>query len=306
MDFRYLEIAQDTDTGCIVMSYSGYKSSVLPVLEKLGIKKLGVEWNYLTLKGFDTLKKVFDGIEIVDSGLDDIINGIRMCKSREEAEFIVSAQRIAEKAFENILNFIKPGVTEKQIEARLMCDGTLAGSEGPSFEYIVVSGPNTSKPHGKAGERTVQPGDFITMDYGCTYNGYLSDMTRTVAVGDVTDEQRHLYETVLKAQRIALDMIAPGVSCREIDKAARDYIIGFEKYKNGFGHSLGHSVGLEIHETPVFGPKSEDVCRQGHIMTVEPGIYLPGEYGCRIEDMVYITENGYENLTLSPKELIIL
>ena len=203
------------------------------------------------------------------------------------------------------MTFIKPGVTEKQIALELDFYMLSHGAEAVSFETIAVTGAKSSMPHGVPDETVVKNGDFITMDFGAVCKGYHSDMTRTVAVGEVTEEQKTVYETVLKAQKNALSVLKKGLPCSEADKAARD-IIDNAGYGDYFGHSTGHGVGVEIHENPTLAPKSTDILEIGDVVTVEPGIYLPGKFGVRIEDMALITENGYENLTSSPKELIIL
>ena len=181
----------------------------------------------------------------------------------------------------------------------------LRGGEKLAFDTICVSGVNSSLPHGVPGDKIIEAGDFVTLDFGVTVAGYCSDMTRTVAVGHATDEMVTVYNTVLQAQLAALDTVKVGVKCRDVDAAARK-IIDDAGYKGCFGHGTGHSVGLEIHEDPRFSQKTEDVCRSGLIMTVEPGIYLAGKFGCRIEDMIFIGNSKVENLTNSPKELIIL
>ena len=180
-----------------------------------------------------------------------------------------------------------------------------AGAQALSFETIAVSGRNSSMPHGVPTDKMVERGDFVTMDYGAVVNGYHSDMTRTVAVGEVSGKQAEVYDTVLKAQLTSLDLLAPGVACKAADAAARD-VINAAGYGEFFGHGTGHGVGVEIHEFPVLNPRSTEILAPGDVVTVEPGIYLPGEFGVRIEDMAFITENGSENLTKCPKTLIIL
>ena len=179
------------------------------------------------------------------------------------------------------------------------------GSEGVAFDFIVVSGKNSSLPHGVPTSKKIENGDFVTMDFGAVINGYRSDMTRTIAVGSVTEKQRTVYETVLTAQKAALSIIKPDVTCSAVDKAARD-IITDAGYGDCFGHGLGHSVGLEIHESPACNTRDITPLKSGMIMTVEPGIYIQDEFGVRIEDMVLITDNGYRNFTKSPKKLIII
>lgn len=237
--------------------------------------------------------------------VDSLIAKARAQKTAWELEQIVKAQRFAEQALEQVLGFIKPGVTERQIAAELEYRMKLCGSDDMSFETIAVTGKKTSLPHGVPGDETVQKGDFITMDFGATCNGYHSDMTRTVAVGAPTAKMRKVYETVLAANLAAEEKAAAGVACSEVDAAAR-LVIEKAGYGSCFGHSTGHGVGLEIHEAPTVGPKNSEPLCPGQVITAEPGIYLPGEFGVRIEDMLFITKNGAKNLTNTKKSLIIL
>lgn len=218
---------------------------------------------------------------------------------------MIAAQRIAEKALSDIFNEIKPGVTEKEIAARLQYLMLHYGAENMSFDPIVVSGPNGSLPHGVPSEKAIQSGEFVTMDFGCIKNGYCSDMTRTVAVGSVTEEMKTVYETVLKAQLAGIAKAKAGVTGRDIDAAARKVIedAGYGKY---FGHSFGHSLGVEIHEAPNAAPMNDQPMPRGAVISAEPGIYLPGKLGVRIEDVIILGEDGCEDITLAPKELIIL
>ena len=234
-----------------------------------------------------------------------MISDLRMVKSEEEKEKIIKAQRIAEKAFEHILSFIKPGVSEKDISLELDFFMLRNGAEALSFETIAVSGKNSSMPHGVPGEKKIEKGDFITMDFGAVVDGYHSDMTRTVAVGSVSEKQRSIYNIVLRAKNACLAGLKEGITGKEADAIARD-IIAAEGYGKYFGHGTGHGVGVEIHEKPSLSPRNEKPLKRGEIVTVEPGIYLPGEFGVRIEDMAFITSDGCENLTKAPETLIIL
>ena len=236
---------------------------------------------------------------------DEAIKELRRTKTESELKNICAAQRIAEQAFEHIRTFRKPGVTDREIGLELDYFMLRAGAQALSFETIAVSGRNSSMPHGVPTDKKVERGDFVTMDYGAVVNGYHSDMTRTVAVGEVSGKQAEVYDTVLKAQLTSLDLLAPGVACKDADAAARD-VINAAGYGEFFGHGTGHGVGVEIHEFPVLNPRSAEILAPGDVVTVEPGIYLPGEFGVRIEDMAFITENGSENLTKCPKTLIIL
>ena len=235
----------------------------------------------------------------------DLLAELRAVKDPEELEILISAQRIAEKALADILNEIRPGVTEKEIAARLQYLMLHYGAEDKSFDPIVVSGPNGSLPHGVPSEKVIQAGEFVTMDFGCVYRGYCSDMTRTVAVGSVTDEMRRVYDTVLAAQLAGIAAAKAGATGRAVDGAARE-VIEQAGYGPCFGHSFGHGVGVEIHEGPNATPSNDKPLPAGAVISAEPGIYLPGRLGVRIEDVLYLTEDGCQNLTLAPKDLLIL
>ena len=305
-DSRYIEAAQKSVKNCRAQKLTRVSNEIKDYIREKNIIKIYTERNRVTVSYYDFLKTVFSPCRVTASKkLDKETDNISRAKSEEEKEYILTAQKIAENAFEHILTFIKPGVTEKQIALELDFYMLSHGAEAVSFETIAVTGAKSSMPHGVPDETVVKNGDFITMDFGAVCKGYHSDMTRTVAVGEVTEEQKTVYETVLKAQKNALSVLKKGLPCSEADKAARD-IIDNAGYGDYFGHSTGHGVGVEIHENPTLAPKSTDILEIGDVVTVEPGIYLPGKFGVRIEDMALITENGYENLTSSPKELIIL
>ena len=229
----------------------------------------------------------------------------REVKEEIEVERIVAAQRIAEKALEEILPLIKPGAVEREVAAELDYRMARLGSTGVSFPTIFVSGAKSSLPHGTPGDKKIEAGDFVTIDFGAMVGGYHSDMTRTFAVGYATDEMKKVYDTVLRAQLAGIEAMAEGVPGSQVDKAARDIIeqAGYGPY---FGHGLGHSLGLNIHESPRAAKTYHRELVQGNIITIEPGIYLPGKFGVRIEDMVYLAADGKRNLTLAPKELRIL
>lgn len=305
-DDRYIEAAQKTVKNCEVMLQSHTISQIKDVLTALGAKSVAVEAERMTLKQYAEFARALDGMDIVcDGELDVVIEKIRSIKSKSQVEKIIKAQRIAEVAFEHILTFIKEGVTEKEVALELDYYMLSHGADGLSFETIAVSGKNSSKPHGVPSDKKIEKGDFVTMDFGAVVEGYHSDMTRTVAVGFVTDEQKNVYETVLKAQAAAQAAASSGVCCADVDKAARDVIenAGYGEY---FNHSTGHGVGVEIHEYPRLSKLCKTALSVGNVVTDEPGIYIPEKFGVRIEDMLLITENGCENLTRAPKELIIL
>ena len=237
--------------------------------------------------------------------LGDALSSFRKIKSPEELDRMERAERIGDEAFSYILNELKPGVTELQIAAKLEYFMRSHGAEGTSFDTIVASGYHSAMPHAVPTEKPLENGDFVTMDFGCRYQGYCSDMTRTVVIGKADPRQKEIYQIVLEAQQAALEGLRPGMTGTEGDRLARDVIekAGYGEY---FGHGLGHSVGLEIHEKPALSTRDETVLLPGMIETVEPGIYIPGFGGVRIEDMVVLTETGIRNLTTSPKELIEL
>ncbi len=247
-----------------------------------------------------------DGLNVdMVQGLGEDISNLRAVKDYGEVEKIISAQRIAERALTEVLNDIKPGVPEKEIAARLTYLMLHYGAENMSFDPIVVSGQNSSKPHGVPSEKPIETGDFVTMDFGCIYEGYCSDMTRTVAVGHASDEMQNVYNTVLSAQLAGIRMCKAGISGKEVDAAARE-VITQAGYGHAFGHGFGHGVGLEIHEAPSAGQRGTEPLKEGCIVTAEPGIYLAGKFGVRIEDMLHVTADGCENLTNAPKDLLIL
>lgn len=304
-DSRYIEAAQNETDPCVQTALLTSLSEQLPeYIAKLGINKVFTEAQRLSVAEFQKLCEIIP-CDCSAELADEALTALRRSKYKEEKEKILAAQAIAEKAFSHILGFIREGVTEREIALELDFFMLKNGAECVSFETIAVSGKNSSMPHGVPSGKKIETGDFITMDFGAVIDGYHSDMTRTVAVGEVSSKQARVYETVLAAQLKGLEALRPCLSCREADAAAREVIesAGFGDY---FGHGTGHGVGIEIHEEPRLSPKSSRILEIGDVVTVEPGIYLPGEFGVRIEDMAIITENGCENLTKSPKKLIIL
>lgn len=305
-DGRYIEAAEKQITACEVKLLGKTYPQISGILNEMGCKHLLVESTRMTVSTYNALKGVLKKISIsTDSTLDTIINSLRAIKTENEVEQIVKAQRIAEEAFEHILKFIKVGVTEKEVALELDFYMLSHGGEALSFETIVVSGANSSMPHGVPGDRKIQNGDFVTMDFGTVVGGYHSDMTRTIAVGFATDEMKSVYNTVLNAQNNCLKHLRAGISCKEGDGLARG-VINNAGYGQYFTHSTGHGVGVEIHEFPNLSPNSDGNLYAGNVVTVEPGIYIAGKFGVRIEDMAYITPDGCRNLTNAPKELIIL
>ncbi len=235
----------------------------------------------------------------------DKISSFREKKDAFEIKKIQEAEHLGDEAFSYILNFIKPGMNEIEIASEIEYFMRKNGASRLSFETIVASGVRSSMPHGTATEKTIQKGELLTLDFGCVLDGYCSDMTRTVGIGYISEKEREIYDIVLKAQETALSGMQIDMKCSDIDKLARDVISGFG-YGANFGHSLGHSVGIEIHEAPNFSAKSEAKLQNGHVITVEPGIYIESLGGVRIEDVIAVLDDNIINLTKSPKELIIL
>ncbi len=304
-DSRYIEAAQNGIRGFEVIQMNKenpYHKLLNDAIAEFGVTKLGYEENYMTVAEFLGYEKALSA-QLVP--MHKQIAAFRSVKEEHELERMRKAQQITDAAFTEVLTRIHEGMTEKELAAELIYCLLKNGGEGLSFEPIVVSGPNTSLPHGVPGDRRIREGDFITMDFGVIYKGYCSDMTRTVAVGHVTEEMRKVYDTVLKAQLAGIAATKAGVAGKEVDEAARQVIreAGYGAY---FGHSYGHSIGMECHEMPGCGPYSEQIMEENMVCSAEPGIYLPGKFGVRIEDVVVFKTNGCENLTHSPKNLIII
>lgn len=304
-DSRYIEMAEKRVTGAVITMTTrerGHKVRTLETIRALGIEKLGFEEGYMTVETYESYRKEFP-CELVPAG--QLLNDLRASKDEEEKEALIQAQRIAEKALDEILTFIRPGMTEKEIAAKLVYDMLRFGAEKMSFDPIVVSGPNGSLPHGVPSDKQVQSGEFITMDFGCKFGGYCSDMTRTVALGEPDAEMRKVYQTVLDAQLAGIAAARAGVAGCDIHNAAARVIeeAGYGAY---FGHGFGHSVGIEIHESPNANQGNHEPMPLGAAVSAEPGIYIPGKFGVRIEDVILLTEEGCEDITLAPKELIVL
>ena len=306
IDFRYIEKAKSSVSHINIVLANRLIPQIKELFEKENIKEVLIETNKVSLDFYGTLKENLEGINVsIQKRLSQRIFQLRSIKSEDEIELIKKAQNLTDSTFDYILNHIESGKTEKEIMLLMEFYIRKMGSEGVSFDFVVVSGKNSSLPHGVPTDKPINDGDFITMDFGAVVSGYRSDMTRTVALKYVSDKQRKVYDTVLLAQEKALEVIKPNVKCVSVDKVARDLIYN-AGYDGCFGHGLGHSVGIDIHENPSFNTRDETKLQKGMVLTVEPGIYLENEFGVRIEDMVYITEDSYQNITQSPKELIIL
>ena len=304
--FRYIEAATKKVKDAQVILQGKLFDQINELLKKHGAKTAAIESDTMTVSMLNMYKERITAAEIVSSSaLSDAIGELRIVKTQDEIDKMIKAQRIAEAAFENVLNFIKPGVTEKEIGLCLDYYMLKNGAEALSFDTIAITGANTSLPHGVPGDNVVKEGSFVLMDYGATYDGYHSDMTRTVCVGKPTEKMEQVYNIVLDAQLKTIAAIKEGITGHDADKVARD-VITAAGYGEMFGHSLGHGVGMEIHEAPTAAPSSTRVLKENMIVTVEPGIYIPGEFGVRIEDFVIVKKDGCENMTLAKKSLISL
>ena len=304
-DSRYIESAENGIKGFEVLpinQFTGFIKRINDAIADFGIHTLGFEENYLTVGELMSYEKNLNA-KLVPFNKE--INGFRGVKEEWELDRMRKAQEITDKAFADVLPRIKVGMTELELQAELIYCLYKNGATGLAFDPIVVSGPNTSLPHGVACERVIREGDFVTMDFGAMYNGYCADMTRTVAVGYATEEMKKVYETVAAAQLAGIAATKAGVIGKEIDGAARKVITdaGYGEY---FGHGYGHSLGLEIHEAPNPNPGNPNPMPLGAVCSAEPGIYLPGKFGVRIEDVTIVGEDGVEIITKSPKNLIIV
>ena len=304
-DSRYIESAENGIRGFQVLEMNRENSYIKLINEAIadfGITTLGFEEDYLNVAEWMHYEKNLNA-KLVP--MCKAINSFRAVKEEWELERMREAQRIADKAFAEVLPRIKVGMTELELQAELIYCMYKNGGQGLSFDPIVVSGPNTSLPHGVASDRVIREGDFITMDFGVIYQGYCSDMTRTVAVGYATEEMEKVYNTVLQAQLAGLAISKAGVPGKDIDGAARTLIAeaGYDGY---FGHGYGHSIGMECHESPNPNPRNTEGMPLNSVASAEPGIYLPGKFGVRIKDCVIFKEDGIENLATSPKNLIIV
>lgn len=307
-DSRYTLQAEEEGKNCGVRTIgkgTGYGELLAQLLSEDGVRSLGFEEDAM-LYGTAAELQEKSGLPAGQwKPLAGALSTLRAVKSAEEIRKIEEAERIGDAAFSYILEELKPGVTELQIAAKLEYFMKSHGAEGTSFDTIAASGLHSAMPHAVPTDKPLEKGDFVTMDFGCRYQGYCSDMTRTVVIGKADARQKEIYQVVLEAQEAAIASLRPGMTGAEGDRLARAVIeeAGYGEY---FGHSLGHSVGLEIHEKPALSSREETVLAPGMIETVEPGIYIPDFGGVRIEDLVVLTEDGVRNLTRSPKNLIEL
>ena len=304
-DGRYIEAAQKQVTGAeISLTERGRSHLVLAreEIQRRGLKRVGFESSRVSV---DELECWRGGLPCELVAAQGLLDGLRAAKDEEELDQMRQAQRITDEVFQEVLDFIRPGLTEQEVAARLVYELLRRGGQRVSFDPIVAAGANGSMPHAVPGETVLQPGMFVTMDFGCVYGGYCSDMTRTVAIGQPTEEMKQVYYTVLEAQRAGIAAARAGVTGSEVDRAARK-VIQQAGYGEFFSHSFGHSLGLEIHESPNASPSEQKVLPAGAVISAEPGIYLPGRFGVRIEDVLVLHEGGCEDIARASKDLIVL
>lgn len=304
-DGRYIEAAREQVTGAqvaLVEAGRGHVEQAREYLERKGLHNVGFESGAMTV---DQHRRYTQALPCILTPAQTLLNDLRAGKDEEELAAMRRAQQITDEAFKAILSFIRPGMTEREIAARLVYELLRRGGEKVSFDPVVAAGPNGSRPHAVPGEQVVDAGMFITMDFGCKVDGYCSDMTRTVALGQPAEEMEQVYATVLAAQKAGINAARAGVTGREVDEAARK-VIAEAGYGEYFCHSFGHSLGLDIHESPNASPAEDHTLPVGAVISAEPGIYLPGRFGVRIEDVLILREGGCEDITRSPKDLIVL
>ncbi|EGA90121.1 putative peptidase yqhT [Planococcus donghaensis MPA1U2] len=302
-DFRYTEQAgEQVKEFDVIQAEKNLMDEVVKTVKSMDIETLAFEQDYMTYAQAAQYKEKL-ACEL--EPISNLIEKIRMVKTAEEVAVLKAAAKIADDTYEHICGFIRPGLTELEVSNELEFFMRQQGATSSSFDIIVASGLRSALPHGVATDKVIEKGDMITLDFGALYNGYISDITRTVAVGEPSEQMKEIYDIVLKAQELGVEKIGPGMSGIEADAIARDYIKS-KGYGEAFGHSTGHGIGLEVHESPGLSFKSETILEPGMAVTVEPGIYLQGIGGVRIEDDILITESGNERLTNSTKELRIL
>ncbi len=306
VDSRYTETAQAhaVTTGLKAFEIEeSFVKELKKLTDKHGAKRIGFENESISLARYNSLKEELEGAELI--GIDSGLMKLRNCKEPFEIELMKKANAIAEQSFLELLNHVKAGKTEKELAAYFDYLMAKNGSHGLSFDTILLTGAHTSMPHGVPSDSVIKEGDFVLFDFGATYEGYHSDMTRTVAVGSATDEMKEMYELVLNAQLAGIKAFNAGIKCADVYKAAYD-VLDEKNMAQYFRHGLGHGVGLEIHEGYNASPKSKDTYETGNVSSVEPGIYIPDKFGIRIEDVCYLSPRGRENLSTVTKELIIL
>lgn len=306
LDSRYFAAAKNLASGFDIVCTKDLLGTVTDFVRKENVHSLLLENDFVTLNLANKLKESIKECNcIIDERdiLTPVISKMRSIKSQSELENIKKSQYITEKVFYHALKIIKPGLTEILIATELEFFAKKLGAKSAAFDFIVASGENSAIPHSNVSDRKIQKNDVILIDIGVNFDGYMSDMSRTIFLGEISSQQRELYNLVLKAQELAISGVKPGVKCADIDNIVRSFIDS-TKYKDLFLHSTGHGVGLNIHEKPFISFKSDDVLEESMVIAIEPGIYIHGKFGIRIEDMLLVTKYGCENLTHVPKSKI--
>lgn len=304
-DFRYKsQSAKEVGSDYEILIYVQNSMMFLKdIIRKHDLKKIGFESNFITYNEAEALKKEFSEAEFVP--VDSLIEKIIICKNEKEIGLTKKAVEITDRTFSELLNIIKPGMTEREVSAHISYLQKIFGADGDSFDPIVASGERSAFPHARPTDKKINTGELLKLDFGCTYEGMKSDMTRTIAIGSISDECKKIYSVVREAQQRALDTVKAGINTKILDASARDFIK--EKgYGENFGHGLGHGLGYDIHEKPSVNERSDYILEVNNIITIEPGIYIEGLGGVRIEDDVVVKKDGCEILNSSSKELIVL
>ncbi|MDR2532659.1 MAG: Xaa-Pro peptidase family protein [Oscillospiraceae bacterium] len=304
VDARYYEKASEVVRDCKVVLQDDLTEQVLLILNAHDVQLISIESKTMTVSELSRFIEKFPNTEFDSSPwLSDIIEKQRIIKSENELSNIRTAQKITERAYTKVLDKLEPGLTERQIATLLTYYILEMGGDDVAFPIIAASGRNSAVPHARPTNKTIEDGEFLILDFGAVYKGYRADMTRTIALGGITNEMKRVFGAVLGANNDALKALRPDISGKLVDNVARSTLEawGYEKY---FTHGLGHGVGLETHEAPTLSKKSESTLREGMVVTVEPGVYIPGNFGVRIEDMAYITADACVCLTKTPKSLI--
>ena len=302
-DSRYTSQAGEQVSGAKVVQFSNRNESVVALLKEARGSRVAFEAAHTSVAVHQELSRQLPDVEWVPA--DSELTPLRTVKDPDEIAILERVAAIASEALLETLEQVKPGAVESEVAWALEVAMREKGAEGKSFDFIVASGARGALPHGKASDKKIAAGELVTLDYGAFYRGYCSDETVTVSIGEPESRQREIYETVLSAQRKAIDAVRPGMSFRDLDAVARDYIAS-KGYGDYFGHGLGHGVGLDIHEHPTVSPRSTAVVQEGMVFTIEPGIYIPGFGGVRIEDTVVVERDGCRPVTKVPKALKIL
>ncbi len=302
-DSRYTVQADKEVSGVQVVEQSQRQEGIAELIRQAGVRRIGFEATHTTVSAHQGMMVRLPEITFVPLGQE--LDAIRSCKDAQELQLLADVAALASSALETVLPLVRPGMVEADLALELEFAMRRNGSEGAGFDIIVASGVRGAMPHGRASNKRIESGDLVTIDFGAVQQGYHSDETVTVAVGGASQRQQEIYQVVLDAHDRAIAAVRPSITCRELDAVARDHIReqGFGEY---FGHGLGHGVGLAVHEKPVVSPRSDAVVEEGMVFTIEPGIYIPGFGGVRIEDTVAVTADGCRLLTTAPKQLQIL